>query len=137
MSAAVAASAPAADVEKGAAAADTNVDGGGAPAAAGEGVVGAVVRRWRRQDLLEKSGSALRVAAWAFSLLAFVVMGANDHGDWRQFEHYEEYRYVVAIGVLAFIYTTLQLVRHGVRLTGGQDLQGKVAVFVDFAGDQV
>uniref|UniRef100_A0A0E0DQ71 CASP-like protein n=1 Tax=Oryza meridionalis TaxID=40149 RepID=A0A0E0DQ71_9ORYZ len=142
MSAAVAASsgAPAAaDVEKGAAAADANVDGGGAPAAAasGEGVVGAVVRRWRRQDLLEKSGSALRVAAWAFSLLAFVVMGANDHGDWRQFEHYEEYRYVVAIGVLAFIYTTLQLVRHGVRLTGGQDLQGKVAVLVDFAGDQV
>uniref|UniRef100_J3M642 CASP-like protein n=1 Tax=Oryza brachyantha TaxID=4533 RepID=J3M642_ORYBR len=46
-------------------------------------------------------------------------------------------RYVVAIGVLAFIYTTLQLVRHGVRLTGGQDLQGKVAVLVDFAGDQV
>jgi hypothetical protein len=39
--------------------------------------------------------------------------------------------------VLAFIYTTLQLVRHGVRLTGGQDLQGKVAVLVDFAGDQV
>lgn len=97
MSAAVAASsgAPVADVEKGAAAADANVDGGGAPAAAvasGEGVVSAVVRRWRRQDLLEKSGSALRVAAWAFSLLAFVVMGANDQGDWRQFEHYEEYR---------------------------------------------
>uniref|UniRef100_A0A0D3G6B5 CASP-like protein n=1 Tax=Oryza barthii TaxID=65489 RepID=A0A0D3G6B5_9ORYZ len=45
--------------------------------------------------------------------------------------------YVVAIGVFAFIYTTLQLVRHGVRLTGGQDLQGKVAVLVDFAGDQV
>ncbi|XP_040380209.1 CASP-like protein 4B4 [Oryza brachyantha] len=137
MAAAVAASSastPAADVEKGAAGAAANAEGG---APAGEGVVGALVRRWRRQDLLEKSRSALRVAAWGFSLLAFVLMAANDHGDWMQFEHYEEYRYVVAIGVLAFIYTTLQLVRHGVRLTGGQDLQGKVAVLVDFAGDQV
>ncbi|KAG8085212.1 hypothetical protein GUJ93_ZPchr0010g10813 [Zizania palustris] len=79
------------DVEKGAAAADTGAAANdGAPA--GEGVVGAVVRRWRRQDLLDKSGSALRAAAWALSLLAFVVMGANDHGDWKQFDNYEEYR---------------------------------------------
>jgi hypothetical protein len=28
-------------------------------------------------------------------------------------------------------------VRHGVRLSGGQDLQGKVGLLVDFAGDQV
>ncbi|KAF0931525.1 hypothetical protein E2562_005505 [Oryza meyeriana var. granulata] len=79
---------PAADVKKGAAAANTtrgNVDGG-------EGVVGTVVQRWQRQDLLEKSGSVLCVTAWAFSLLGFVVMGTNDHGDWMQFEHYEEYR---------------------------------------------
>ncbi|KAL5231167.1 hypothetical protein ABZP36_029943 [Zizania latifolia] len=124
------------DVEKGAAAADTGAAANdGAPA--GEGVVGAVARRWRRQDLLDKSCSALRAAAWALSLLAFVVMGTNDHGDWKQFDSYEEYRYVVAVGVLAFIYTTLQLVRHGVRLTGGQDLQGKVPLLVDFAGDQV
>jgi hypothetical protein len=46
-------------------------------------------------------------------------------------------RYIVAVGLLAFIYTTLQLVRHGVRLSGGQDLQGKVGLLVDFAGDQV
>jgi hypothetical protein len=47
------------------------------------------------------------------------------------------FRYIVAVGLLAFIYTTLQLVRHGVRLSGGQDLQGKVGLLVDFAGDQV
>jgi hypothetical protein len=46
-------------------------------------------------------------------------------------------RYIVAVGLLAFVYTTLQLVRHGVRLNGGQDLQGKVGLLVDFAGDQV
>lgn len=134
--------APAADLEK-AAGAGTGTDGaaaasaGGGDDASGAGVVAAVARRWRRQDLLDRSGSALRAAAWALSLLAFLVMAANDHGDWRQFDHYEEYRYVVAIALLAFIYTTLQLVRHGVRLTGGQDLQGKVGLLVDFAGDQV
>ncbi|KAE8821336.1 CASP-like protein 4B4 [Hordeum vulgare] len=143
------ADAPAVDVEK----------AGGPPGAAGGGgAVGAIVGRWRRQDLLDKSGSALRAAAWAFSLLAFLVMVANEHGDWRQFDHYEEYRcassghlpvpcahfidpasrrYIVAVGLLAFIYTTLQLVRHGVRLTGAQDLQSKVGLLVDFAGDQV
>ncbi|XP_020171374.1 CASP-like protein 4B4 [Aegilops tauschii subsp. strangulata] len=125
------ADAPAVDVEKAGAPAGGGPDGSG-----GGGAVGAIVGRWRRQDLLDKSGSALRAAAWAFSLLAFLVMVANEHGDWRQFDHYEEYRYIVAVGLLAFIYTTLQLVRHGVRLSGGQDLQSKVGLLVDFAGDQ-
>lgn len=51
----------------------------------------------------------------------------------------------MAVGLLAFCWsssgssgvTTLQLVRHGVRLTGGQDLQSKVGLLIDFAGDQV
>ncbi|PNT71528.1 CASP-like protein 4B4 isoform X2 [Brachypodium distachyon] len=125
------ADAPAADPEK----AGTHGSAGGDDASGG-GAVAAVVGRWRRQDLLEKSGSALRAAAWALSLLSFLVMAANEHGDWKQFDHYEEYRYIVAVGLLAFIYTTLQLVRHGVRLTGGQDLQSKAGLLVDFAGDQ-
>ncbi|PWZ44644.1 CASP-like protein 4B4 [Zea mays] len=64
-------------------------------------------------------------------------MACNEHGDWRQFDRYEEYRYIVAIGLLAFVYTTLQLLRHGVCLTGGQDLEPKTGLLVDFAGDQV
>jgi hypothetical protein len=134
------------------------------------GAVGALLRWWRTQDLLDWSGSALRAGAWAFSLLAFLVMACNEHGDWRQFDRYEEYRsahlrclslsalsvrscfstllvqridigllvrYIVAIGLLAFVYTTLQLLRHGVCLTGGQDLEPKTGLLVDFAGDQV
>lgn len=126
------ADAPAADPEK-----DGTHGSAGGDDASGGGAVAAVVGRWRRQDLLEKSGSALRAAAWALSLLSFLVMAANEHGDWKQFDHYEEYRYIVAVGLLAFIYTTLQLVRHGVRLTGGQDLQSKAGLLVDFAGDQM
>ncbi|CAN6347253.1 unnamed protein product [Urochloa humidicola] len=103
----------------------------------GGGAVGAVLRRWRTQDALERVGSALRAGAWALSLLAFLVMACNEHGDWMQFDRYEEYRYIVAVGLLAFVYTTLQLLRHGVRLSGGQDLQPKTGLIVDFAGDQV
>ncbi|TVU18875.1 hypothetical protein EJB05_34992 [Eragrostis curvula] len=126
------------DIEK-AAAVDTPAAG---HAAAGGGtgtggVMGSLARRWRAQDVLERSGSALRGGAWAMSLLAFLLMACNEHGDWKQFDRYEEYRYIVAIGLLVFIYTTLQLVRHGVRLTGGQDLQLRTGLLVDFAGDQV
>uniref|UniRef100_A0ACD5TLU5 Uncharacterized protein n=1 Tax=Avena sativa TaxID=4498 RepID=A0ACD5TLU5_AVESA len=79
--------AAAADVEK--ASVSAGGDGG---ASGGGGAVGAILGRWRRQDLLDKSGSALRAAAWAFSLLAFLVMVCNQHGDWKQFDRYEEYR---------------------------------------------
>ncbi|AQK85457.1 CASP-like protein 4B4 [Zea mays] len=126
-----------ADVEKATPVAAPAEGAGGDVAAGRTGAVAALLRRWRTQDLLDRSGSALRAAAWAFSLLAFLVMACNEHGDWRQFDRYEEYRYIVAIGLLAFVYTTLQLLRHGVRLTGGQDLEPKTGLLVDFAGDQV
>uniref|UniRef100_A0A0A8XNI9 CASP-like protein n=1 Tax=Arundo donax TaxID=35708 RepID=A0A0A8XNI9_ARUDO len=127
-----------ADIEKASAPAPAQGEATATGAAAGGGgMVGSVLRRWRTQDLLDRSGSALRAGAWALSLLAFLVMACNEHGDWMRFDRYEEYRYIVAIGLLAFVYTTLQLVRHGIRLTGGQDLQAKTGLLVDFAGDQV
>ncbi|EMS50431.1 hypothetical protein TRIUR3_24123 [Triticum urartu] len=39
-------------------------------------------------------------------------------------------------GLLSFIYPTLQLLRHGVRLFGDQDLQSKVGLLIDYVGDQ-
>ncbi|KAK3135854.1 hypothetical protein QOZ80_5BG0424310 [Eleusine coracana subsp. coracana] len=126
-----------ADVEKAA----TPSQGGAGDATAGGrasgGVVGSAVRRWRSLDFLDRSGSALRGGGWALALLSFLLMACNEHGDWMQFDRYEEYRYIVAIGLLAFVYTTLQLVRLAVRLTGGQDLELKTGLLFDFAGDQV
>ncbi|KAK3139056.1 hypothetical protein QOZ80_5AG0377150 [Eleusine coracana subsp. coracana] len=125
-----------ADLEKAA----TPSQGGNGDAAAGGtsgGVVASAVRRWRSLDFLDRSGSALRGGGWAFALLSFLLMACNEHGDWMQFDRYEEYRYIVAIGLLAFVYTTLQLVRLAVRLTGGQDLELKTGLLFDFAGDQV
>ena len=86
-----------ADVEKGAPVPAAAPPAEGSDAGAGGrsgGVVGAALRRWRAQDVLERSGSALRAGAWALSLLAFLVMACNEHGDWKQFDRYEEYRWV-------------------------------------------
>lgn len=81
-----------ADVEKAVPAAPAEGAAGDSAGGGSTGVVGAALRRWRAQDALERYGSALRAGAWALSLLAFLVMACNEHGDWKQFDRYEEYR---------------------------------------------
>lgn len=79
--------APAADVED--PSPPTRESGGGG---GGYGV-SAITRRWKREDLLMRGGLGLRAIGLLFSLLAFVVMASNRHGDWKNFDRYEEYRY--------------------------------------------
>ena len=55
------------------------------------GVTG-VLRRWKREDLLRRGTLALRGMAFLFSLLSFIIMATNKHGDWKNFDRYEEYR---------------------------------------------
>lgn len=55
-------------------------------------VVMSVLRRWKREGYLGMASLVLRVLAWIFSALAFVVMASNKHGDWRDFDKYQEYR---------------------------------------------
>lgn len=68
-------------------------------AAAGEDITPAAaaaappaVQRWRKDGLLEKGTAVLRAVGCLFSALAFLVMVTNKHGDWKDFEKYEEYR---------------------------------------------
>lgn len=56
-------------------------------------VVSSILTRWRREDLLKKGNLVLRASAFFFSLISFVVMASNKHGDWRNFNRYEEYRW--------------------------------------------
>lgn len=60
--------------------------------AAGTGV-GHIIRKWKREDLLKRGSLGLRCIALLFSLLAFIIMASNKHGDWKDFDRYEEYRY--------------------------------------------
>jgi len=76
--------------------ASTTADGGtGARARRGDGgggVVDSVVARWRREDMLDKSPLALHAAAAIFAFVALVLVASNQHGDWMQFDRYQEYR---------------------------------------------
>lgn len=60
-------------------------------AGTGFGVAG-IIRRWKRDDLLRRGSLALRGLALVFSLLAFIIMATNKHGDWKDFDKYEEFR---------------------------------------------
>ena len=58
----------------------------------GGGAVDSVVARWRREDMLDKSPLALHAVAAAFAFVALVLVASNQHGDWMQFDRYQEYR---------------------------------------------
>ncbi|GAV76900.1 DUF588 domain-containing protein [Cephalotus follicularis] len=100
--------------------------------------VSAITRRWRREDFLKRGSLALRGVALVFSLLAFIIMASNKHGDWKDFDKYEEYRYVLAIAILSTLYTGGQVLRHVHELsTGKQMIPRRTSAIVDFVGDQI
>lgn len=59
----------------------------------GGNVVRAVVDRWRREDLLDRCGLVLRSILLLFSLLAAIITATNKHGDWKDFDRYQEYKW--------------------------------------------
>jgi hypothetical protein len=52
-----------------------------------------IVRRWKREDFIKRGSLGLRGLALLFSLLAFIIMASNQHGDGKDFDEYEEYRW--------------------------------------------
>ncbi|KAA8517482.1 hypothetical protein F0562_017775 [Nyssa sinensis] len=100
--------------------------------------VSAIVRRWRREDLLKRGSVALRGFGLLFSLLAFIIMASNKHGDWKDFDKYEEYRYVLAIAILSTLYTGGQFMRQVHELsTGKETFPRRNLALIDFYGDQI
>ncbi|KAL6503283.1 hypothetical protein OROHE_023912 [Orobanche hederae] len=107
-------------------------------ASGGGGGVANIVGRWKREDLLKRSSMTLRCVGLIFSLLAFIIMASNKHGDWREFDKYEEYRYVLAIAILSTLYTGLQAFRQFHELSTGREMISRQYVArIDFFGDQI
>ncbi|XP_009800838.1 CASP-like protein 4B1 [Nicotiana tabacum] len=126
------------------------IDGLPAPAtppAAGDGEsqapgIGAgvsnIVRRWKREDLVKRGSLVLHGFGLVFSLIAFIVMASNTHGDWKDFDRYEEYRYVLAIAILSTLYTGLQVLRQIHELsTGKESFSRQKLALLSFISDQV
>lgn len=51
-----------------------------------------ILRQWRREKLLNRGTLWLRGIALLFSLISFILVAINKHGDWREFNKYNEYR---------------------------------------------
>ncbi|XVF55015.1 hypothetical protein PTKIN_Ptkin06aG0002300 [Pterospermum kingtungense] len=108
------------------------------PAPAGGFGVSAITRRWKRDDFLKKGALIARVLALVFSLLSFVIMASNKHGDWKNFDEYQEYRYLLAIAILSTLYTGAQALRHVNEIWKGKSIfEERISAMVDFLGDQV
>ncbi|KAJ4816961.1 CASP-like protein [Rhynchospora pubera] len=98
-----------------------------------------VVHGWQREDLLEKSPLVLRALATVFSFLSFILLVSNKHGDWMEFDHFQEYRYLVSVSALAFVYSLLQSMRphiHRFRESGDPMTVHSPGIG-DFIGDQL
>ncbi|CAJ1809332.1 unnamed protein product [Sphenostylis stenocarpa] len=102
------------------------------------GGIGIILRRWKREDLMKRGSLALRGISLLFSLISFIVMASNKHGDWREFDKYEEYRYLLAIAILSSMYTGAQVFRQMHEFsTAKQLLKPRMAAMIDFFGDQI
>ncbi|XP_078446464.1 CASP-like protein 4B4 isoform X2 [Wolffia australiana] len=97
-----------------------------------------VLRRHRHEMRLKNATTVLRAVSCLFSALAFIVMVTNKHGDWKEFNKYEEFRYAAAIFALGFLYAAAKLVLLSSR--GDYSiaaLSPRAVAMVDFATDQV
>lgn len=92
----------------------------------------------RREDSPELIGVVLRAAAMVLSLINLIVLGSNRHGDWMVFNRYQEYRYMISVSTVSFVYTAAQVAREMYRRNSGVDWVSKEhSGIVDFVGDQI
>ncbi|XP_043706913.1 CASP-like protein 4B1 [Telopea speciosissima] len=102
-----------------------------------------VHQRRRREDLLKKGQVVLRTICSLFSFISFVIMATNNHrvsGNIydNNFHHYEQYRYLLAIGIISTVYTIAQVLRQIHEFSTGKYLFSQLGLnFLDFFGDQI
>ncbi|PKI56953.1 CASP-like protein 4A2 [Punica granatum] len=72
--------------------------------------VAAVLRRPRSKESLLMVALGFRVCEFILCLIAFSVMAADKTQGWSgdSFDRYKEYRYCVAVNVIAFVYSGFQ-----------------------------
>lgn len=74
----------------------------------------------------------LRASAALLSFVAMALVASCRHGDWMDFLRYQEYRYLLGVSVVAFVYSAAQALKNFRRMRRGD----AHASFLDFAGDQ-
>ncbi|KAE8681385.1 putative CASP-like protein [Hibiscus syriacus] len=100
--------------------------------------ISSITRRWKRDELLKKVSLIARGFTFFLSLLSFIITASNKHGDWQNFDNYEEYRYLLAIAILSTLYAGVQALRHvNVLWNTMQILDQRISAMVDYSGTTV
>ncbi|OMO86980.1 hypothetical protein CCACVL1_09356 [Corchorus capsularis] len=92
-----------------------------------------------REDMLKRGILMLRLFAFLFSLLASIFMASNRHGDGKDFDNYEEYRYLLAIACISTVYSGGQGLRYANKISIGRQQREEQNSFsmIDLVGDEV
>ncbi|KAI5392157.1 CASP-like protein 4B1 [Lathyrus oleraceus] len=102
------------------------------------GINDGILQRWKREDSLKRGSLGLRGVALFFSLVSFLLMASNNHGNWENFDMYQEYRYLLVVTIFSSLYTGGQVYRQIHELSTGNNMfRATTAALIDFLGDQV
>ncbi|KAJ0971705.1 hypothetical protein J5N97_019664 [Dioscorea zingiberensis] len=76
--------------------------------------VSGILRRGQVVVALKRAAVVLRAAAGALSLIAFSLMASDKTQGWAgdSFDRYTEYKYLVSVNVIVFVYSGFQLCAH-------------------------
>lgn len=99
-----------------------------------------ILRRSRREQLVEKAAFGFRVIGVLVSFMSVAVMAANRKQGFAKdsFHHYKEFRYCIIVNLIACVYSVAQALHLGYQLVTGRciSLQHLRHCF-DFSIDQM
>lgn len=99
-----------------------------------------IVRTSTKEDLIEKINLGVRVYEIVFCLISFSVMAADRTQGWSgdSFDRYKEYRFVLSVNILGFLYAAFQAYDVGNHLvTGKHVITHHLRYQFDFIMDQI
>ncbi|XP_052183073.1 CASP-like protein 4A3 isoform X1 [Diospyros lotus] len=115
-------------------------DGGVGGERRSRAAVAAILRRTRREMMLQRAELGFRVCEMLLCLISFSVMAADKTQGWSgdSFDRYKEYRYCVAVNVIGFVYSGFQACDLAYNLiTGKSFIMHHLRYHFDFAMDQI
>ncbi|CAK9138623.1 unnamed protein product [Ilex paraguariensis] len=102
--------------------------------------VSSILRRTRKDVMVNKAALGFRVCEVILCLISFSVMAADKTQGWSgdSFDRYKEYRYCVAVSVIGFAYSGFQACNLSYHLISGKYIiSHPLRYYFDFAMDQI
>ncbi|KAL6960607.1 hypothetical protein U1Q18_038373 [Sarracenia purpurea var. burkii] len=99
-----------------------------------------ILRRVKRETVIQKAALGIRIFGFVFCLISFSVMASDVNKGWAidSFHRYKEFRYCMSVNVIGFMYSAAQaldLVRY--LATGNHVNRNPVRYYFDFSMDQI